>query len=113
MANSVPVRRGDTVARTFVLKESKTGPVIDLTGSVMRMNIRIDHFDGVLVLTAGSGLTVVPAEGKVTFALTEDQTKQLMRGSKSEFELKRRIGDSQETVLVGAFSMTEAINPND
>jgi len=114
MANSIviPVRRGDTVTRTFVLKDDAGDP-IDLTGSVVRMNIRIDVLDGVLALASGSGLTVSAADGEVTMTLTEAQTKQLKQGSKSDFELKHRSGGVQTTVLVGAFNVTEAINADD
>ncbi len=41
----------------------------------MRMNIRIGVLDGVLALTSGHGLTISEADGEVTLALTEAQTK--------------------------------------
>jgi hypothetical protein len=114
MANSIviPVRRGDTVSRLITLKDVDD-VAINLTGDVMRMNVKIDALDGVLTLTSGHGLTISAVDGEVTFVLTEDQTRKLYSGQKSAFELKRRTSSGQWTVLTGAFDVTEAIDPND
>ena len=115
MANSIviPVRRGDTVEQPIVW-EAPAGSPVDLTGSMVWMNIRIDAFDGVLTLTEGHGLTIAdPTTGAIVISLSEQQTKWLYPGQKSTLELKRRIGGAKKTAVTGAFSVTESINPND
>lgn len=111
-STSIPVRRGDDV--TQPLEWEAGGSPVNLTGSTLWMNIRVNYLNGVLKLTQGNGLTVEdPTTGVILVSLTEQQTGWLYPGQKSTFELKRRIGGKKTTAMVGVFDVTEAVNPND
>ncbi len=58
------IYRGDTWERAWALKNA-AGAAIDLTGASARLQVRDDAGQVVISATAGDGLTITPAEGRI------------------------------------------------
>jgi hypothetical protein len=104
------VRRGNSFERMFRFKDS-VGQAIDLTGSVLvfiaetaTSLIRKSTSDGTLLMT-------VPASGEITLKLTPAETRKFVVGRlKSRYEIERRIGGHDETLVIGCLVVEEGLN---
>jgi len=99
------IRRGNTFERVFRFKDSD-GDAVDLTGSVMVASI-VSGSVTVRKSTADGGLL----NGEITLRLTPTETRQLEVGKlRTRYEIERRIGGNETTILAGCMTVTEGIN---
>ena len=104
------LRRGNSFRRTFRFKDSNGAPV-DLTGSVLTF---VAAGDGATIRKStgdGSLLMPDPASGEITLQLTPAETRQLPVGRlKTRYEIERRIGTEETTLVSGCISVMDGIN---
>jgi hypothetical protein len=104
------LRRGNSYERTFRFKDG-AGQVVDLAGSEIvfiaetaSSTIRKTTADGSLLMPS-------PALGEVTLKLTPAETRLFAIGRlRSRYEIERRIGGSEETLVSGCVVVEEGIN---
>ena len=104
------IRRGNTFERVFRFKDSD-GDAVDLTGSVMVASI-VSGSVTIRKSTADGGLLMpTPTNGEITLRLTPTETRQLEVGKlRTRYEIERRIGGNETTILAGCMTVTEGIN---
>ncbi|MCA3574780.1 MAG: hypothetical protein IOC86_12760 [Aestuariivirga sp.] len=104
------LRRGNSYRRTFRFKDSDGDPV-DLTGSVLTF---VAAGDGATIRKStsdGSLLMPDPASGELTLHLTPAETRLLPVGRlKARYEIERRIGDEETTLVSGCITVMDGIN---
>lgn len=108
--NLTGVRRGNTYERLFRFKDG-AGQAVDLTGSEIvfiaetaTSTIRKSTADATLLMP-------VPALGGVTLKLTPEETRLFAVGRlKSRYEIERRIGGTEETLVSGCLIVEEGLN---
>lgn len=101
------VVRGNTASFPFQFLAS-TGPdvAVDLTGSTLRFVARTPNGN----LTAVD-LTITNAtQGSASLALTAAQTRSFPNGSVTEYEIERRVGGNQTTLIMGRINAVGGIN---
>jgi hypothetical protein len=104
------VRRGNTYERLFLFKDGAGNPV-DLTGSEIvfisetgASTIRKTTADGSLQMPS-------PATGEVTLKLTPEETRLFAVGKlRSRYEIERRIGGDEFTILSGCLIVIQGVN---
>ena len=104
------LRRGNSFERLFRFKDS-AGVVVDLTGSEIvfiaetaTSTIRKTTADGSLQMPS-------PPSGEVTLKLTPAETRMFAVGRlRSRYEIERRIGGSEKTLVSGCVVIEEGIN---
>ena len=104
------LRRGNSFERLFRFKDS-AGVVVDLTGSEIvfiaetaTSTIRKTTADGSLQMPS-------PPSGEVTLKLAPAETRLFAVGRlRSRYEIERRIGDSEDTLVSGCVVVEEGIN---
>ena len=108
--NLTGVRRGNSFERLFRFKDGG-GQVFDLTGSVLvfiaetaTSTIRKSTADGTLLMPS-------PALGEFTLKLTPEETRLFAVGRlRSRYEIERRIGGNEETLVSGCLIVVEGLN---
>lgn len=108
--NLTGVRRGNSYERLFRFKDGG-GQVVDLTGSVLvftaetaASTIRKSTADATLMMP-------VPASGEVTLKLTPEETRLFAVGRlRSRYEIERRLGGNEETLVSGCLIVEEGLN---
>ena len=73
MLPDLTIKQSALYTLTAIKRESKGGPVVDLTGYTAKMQIR-DVPGGTLIHDATSGITITPAEGKVVVQILASDT---------------------------------------
>ena len=104
------LRRGNTYERVFRFKDGAGNP-IDLTGSEIvfvvettTSTIRKTTADGTLHMPS-------PATGGVTLKLTPEETRLFAVGKlRSRYEIERRIGGDEFTILSGCLIVVQGVN---
>lgn len=109
---NMSVWRGNTFRRVFRVKNAD-GSAVNLTGQAMAFTVEVA---GANVLTkrtdvGGSGFTLSNAAGgEATLILTPAETRALAVGSDAIFELERRYGGEEKTVLSGRLVVNGGAN---
>ena len=104
------LRRGNSFRRIFRFKDSDGYPV-DLAGSTLTFvavgdGATIRKFTG-----DGSLMMPDPASGEITLHLTPAETRLLPVGRlKTRYEIERRIGDEETTLVSGCITVMDGIN---
>jgi hypothetical protein len=107
--NLTGVRRGNSYERLFRFKDG-AGELVDLTGSEI-VFIAETATSTIRKATAGGLLMPVPASGEVTLKLTPEETRLFAVGRlRSRYEIERRIGDIEETLVSGCLIVEEGLN---
>jgi hypothetical protein len=104
------LRRGNTYERLFRFKDGDGNPV-DLTGSeivfiaeTVTSTIRKSTADGALQMP-------MPTMGEVTLKLTPEETRLFAVGKlRSRYEIERRIGGDEFTILSGCLIVVQGVN---
>jgi hypothetical protein len=104
------LRRGNSYERLFRFKEGAGNPV-DLTGSeivfiaeTMTSTIRKTTADGSLQMP-------MPATGEVTLKLTPEETRLFAVGKlRSRYDIERRFGGDEFTILSGCLIVVQGVN---
>ncbi|WP_293862511.1 hypothetical protein [uncultured Alsobacter sp.] len=105
--SDLDVWKGNTFARTFRLTTDDTTP-LDLTGSVFVFRV-VDSGAEIIRYESGTDdeLAVpTPANGEVNLLMPVAGTRTLPEGSVARYELERRIGLEQTTLLYGLLVVT-------
>ena len=104
------LRRGNSFRRTFRFKDSG-GEAVDLTGSVIVFVIEAGAVRLIKSTADGSLAMPDPASGEVALHLTPAETRQLPVGRlKTRYEIERRIGDEETTIVSGCITVMDGIN---
>ncbi len=104
------LRRGNTYERLFLFKDGAGNPV-DLTGSEIvfiaetaTSTVRKTTADGTLQMPT-------PATGEVTLKLMPEETRLFAVGKlRSRYEIERRIGGDEFTILSGCLIVVQGVN---
>lgn len=104
------LRRGNTYVRPFRFKDGAGNPV-DLTGSEIvfvaetaTSTIRKTTADGTLQM-------LTPVTGEVTLKLTPEETRLFAVGKlRSRYEIERRIGGDEFTIVSGCLIVVQGVN---
>ena len=107
------LRRGNTYERLLRFKDGDGNP-IDLTGSeivfiseTVTSTIRKTTADGTLQMPS-------PATGEVKLKLTPEETRLFAVGKlRSRYEIERRIGGDEFTILSGCLIVVQGVNDDD
>ena len=104
------LRRGNTYERLFRFKDGAGNPV-DLTGSEI-VFIAETTTSTIRKTTADSSLQMpTPATGEVTLKLTPEETRLFAVGRlRSRYEIERRIGGDEFTILSGCLIVVQGVN---
>ena len=104
------LRRGNTYERVFCFKDGAGNP-IDLTGSEI-VFIAETVAGTILKTTADGSLQMpVPAAGEVTLKLTPEETRLFAVGKlRSRYEIERRVGGDEFTILSGCLFVVQGVN---
>ena len=108
--NLTGVRRGNSYVRTFRFKDGAE-QLVDFTGSEIvfiaetaTSTIRKSTADGTLQMP-------VPPSGEITLKLTPEETRLFAVGRlRSRYEIERRIGGTEETLVSGCLVVEEGLN---
>jgi len=102
----IDVWRGNTLSRTFRLKNADDSPV-DLTGSEFVFRV-VSASDELIRAESPSALLSVPtpANGEVLLALTPAETRLMSDGKTARYELEQRSGAEQTTIIYGFLNVT-------
>lgn len=104
---NLDVWKGNTLSVTFGFKTDDTTP-LDLTGSTL--DFRAIWAGGEI----RKNLTVAtPANGEAVLALTVEETRELPDGAIAKYEIERRIGGAQTTLVYGTIVATGWANADD
>lgn len=101
---------GNSTTFTFRLKQDLTTP-LDLTTSSMIMTIA--HDGNLIELNATSGNVEITdaVNGEFTVTMTALETRAIKSSSASvTYEIERRVGSEQTTVLYGSIALTGGAN---
>lgn len=101
-------QRGNSLALTFRMKDA-AGAIFDLTGSTLVFRA-VAPYVAIRKETPTALLMPAPATGEVTLALTPSETRQFPVGAKTDYEIERRIGSEQITLLRGKITGIGGIN---
>ena len=104
------LRRGNSCERLFRFKDGAGNPV-DLTGSEI-IFIAETATSIIRKTTADNSLQMPsPANGEVTLKLRPAETRLLAVGRlRSRYEIERRIGEEQLTILSGSLIVVQGVN---
>lgn len=104
------IRRGNTYERLFRFKDGVGNPV-DLTGSEI-VFIAETTASNLRKTTTDSGLQMpLPATGEVTLKFTPEETRLFAVGRlRSRYEIERRIGGKEFTILSGCLIVAQGVN---
>jgi hypothetical protein len=104
------VRRGITYERLFRFKDGAGDPV-DLTGSEI-IFIAETEVSLIRKTTADGSLQMpTPTMGEVTLKLTPEETRRFVVGKlRSRYEIERRIGGDEFTILSGCLIVVQGVN---
>jgi hypothetical protein len=104
------VRRGNTYERRFKFKDGVGNPV-DLTGSDIVFVAEAVN-STIRKTTADNSLQMpTPASGEVTLKLTPEETRLFAVGKlRSRYEIERRIGGDEFTILSGCLIVVQGVN---
>lgn len=104
------LRRGNSFRRTFRFKDGAGDP-IDLTGSVLMFVAKADTQLLIKSTADGSLEMPDPFSGEVTLSLTPHETRLFPVGRlRTRFEIERRIGAEETTLIAGFLVVEEGIN---
>ena len=107
------LRRGNTFERVFRFKDGDGNPV-DLTGSEI-VFVAETTTSTIRKTTADSTLQMpMPATGEVTLKLTPEETRLFAVGRlRSRYEIERRIGGDEFTIVSGCLIVVQGVNDDD
>jgi hypothetical protein len=111
-AGSYPftVRQGNTVVRTFEMKDANGDPV-DLTGSTVIFRAVYPFGAGTLrKSTADAGLVMRAALGEVDLTLTPEETRAMPLGAVTTYDIEHRVLGVQTTLAVGTITVLKGDN---
>jgi hypothetical protein len=117
MANAasydITIRQGNTLRRTFRFLTEEGEPV-DLSGSALRFRVELGSRTGEFVTKASPVQLSMPTptNGEVTLTLTPDETIRLEPGRVNKYEIERRIGPDEYTLLTGFLVGVRGVNDN-
>lgn len=95
--------RGNDFSRTFRFKDGASA--FNLTGSTLIW--RAAWSDGEFEQTLA---VATPSNGEAVLSLTPAQTRALPEGRSSSYEIERRIGGQETTLIYGAITVTGGVN---
>jgi hypothetical protein len=104
------LRRGNTYERLFRFRDSAGNPV-DLTGS--QIVFIAETATSILRKTTADNTLQMPnpSTGEVTLKLTPEETRLLAIGKlRSRYEIERRIGGDEFTILSGCLIVVQGVN---
>lgn len=81
---------------------------VDLTGSTLVF--RAVWPGGSLRKPSPDGWTINAAQGEATLALTVAETRLIPMGARVKYEIERRVGSSQATIMYGLVKVSEWAN---
>lgn len=106
----IDVWRGNTLSRTFRLK-NPDGSLLDLTGSTFVFRAINGSAELLRAESPTTELSVpTPANGEVVLALAPADTRLLPDGKTARYELERRVGAEQTTILYGYLNVASWAN---
>lgn len=102
---NIEVWKGNTLSRTFRFKVDETTP-LDLTGSTLVFRALWSGGNEIR-----KNLTVAtPVNGEAVLDLSVVETRSLPNGAVAKYEIERRMGGAQTTLLYGTLVATEWVN---
>lgn len=104
--SDIDVWKGNTLSRIFRLKSDATTP-IDLTGSTFIFRV-VDKSNELVRYSSADGDELgvpTPANGEVVLLMPVSDTRLLPDGSVARYELERRVGSEQTTILYGMLNV--------
>ncbi|OCC05266.1 hypothetical protein BA190_10205 [Labrys sp. WJW] len=105
---NIEIWKGNTFERVFVLLNGDRTPA-QMAGS--EFVFRLVWQGGELRKTVGDGLSLDPATGRLALVVKPAETRLLPTGSYAvKYELERRVGDWQGTLLYGSVTVKEWAN---
>lgn len=106
----IKVWKGNTLTLPLRFRTTPGNAPIDLTGSTIIAIIR--WAGGQIRKESGEpGFTITDAEdGLVEVFLTSAETRQIPTGSTARYEIERRIGSTETTLLYGNIHASEWVN---
>jgi len=107
------LRRGNTYERLIRFKDGAGNPV-DLTGSEI-IFIAETTTSSLRKTTADNSLQMpTPTTGEVTLKLTPAETRLLAVGRlRSRYEIERRVGGDEFTIMSGCLIVVQGVNDDD
>lgn len=101
----ISVRAGNNLSQPFRWLQVAGGAPVDLTGSTLRF--RTAWSGGALA----KAVTITNAAGgEFTLDLTVAETRALPIGRVAFYEIERRIGASQKTIIEGFLDVSKGVN---
>lgn len=99
----IEVWKGNTLSRTFRLK-AEGGSLVDLNGSVFVFRVVNKAAEIIRYVSASADELSVPTpeNGEVVLLMPVADTRLLPDGAVARYELERRVGTEQTTVLYGS-----------
>ena len=109
----IRVRQGNTLSLVFAFKDDDGEP-FDLTGSTIAFRAETGEGETFITKTTpSSGLAMAtPANGQVTLTLTPAEVSSFYPGRVNRYEIERRVGSIESTLLAGYITVTEGVNDN-
>lgn len=109
----INVRQGNTLRRTFRFL-NEDGTPVNLTGSVMRFRVELGYRTGKFIAKATPAQLSMPEPetGEVTLTMTPSETAQLTPGRTNRYEIERRAGPDETTILAGFLVGIRGVNDN-
>ena len=106
---NLSVRKGNTFQTTFRFKVG-ADTALDLTGSTLVF--RAAWSGGEIRKTGPSSDFAIPTptNGEATLTLTVAETRTIPNGAIAKYEIERRVGSEQTTLLFGMMVVSEWIN---
>jgi hypothetical protein len=113
-AYDIDVRQGNSLERTFIFQD-ENGDAFNLTGSVIAFRAETGEGETFIDKTTPSNSFSMPTPttGTVTLTLTAAETARFATGRTNRYEIERRIGGTEETLVAGFIIAIEGVNAND
>ena len=109
----IVIRQGNTLRRTFRFLNDDGTPV-DLTGSVLRFRVELGSRTGNFIAKATPVQLLMPdpASGELTLTIPPVETAQITLGRTNRYEIERRVGSDETTILSGFLVGIRGVNDN-
>lgn len=109
----INVRQGNSLTISFRFKDESGDPV-DLTGSAIRFRVELGSRTGEFIGKSTPVQLAMPSPvtGEITLSLSPDETKRLTPGRTNRYEIERRIGGNETTLIAGYIVGIRGVNDN-
>lgn len=110
----INARQGNTLRVSFRFKD-ENGDAVDLTGSLIRFRVELGSRTGEFI---GKSSPVqlqmpTPTNGEITLVLSAEETTRLTPGRTNRYEIERRNGGEETTLVAGYVVGIRGVNDNE